>query len=241
MTYGNSGNTTPQSREKLPPTQVQTGRGKNSRHETYIALFSGLLGTVVGVLLSFFLPIIWIHIYPPPTACSSQAETPSPATPTQGDIYIGKFTNNYKLSAGIVDIHDAASTWTVHDEGREIHMDYPGGLKSGLVSITVGPSISLHRPGEDFSRYKKLSLELCGQGVQGGNEAVLIGLADNKDPHRGENRVFVSDISTSWKTFEFPLSAFAGVDLHNLYVVTEFIFEGTTAETVNIRNIQYLT
>lgn len=67
-----------------------------------------------------------------------------------------------------------------------------------------------------------------------------IGIKDNTQPDDGtETKVPVYGLTTSWNPFTFPLSQFTGADLHNLYVVIEFVFAGTP-ETVCARNIQYL-
>lgn len=115
-------------------------------------------------------------------------------------------------------------------------MTYPSGQSWGSVFITEGKPIPPPRPGKDLSKYHQLSLELRGQV---GGEFMLIGIKDKNKPDDGtETKVPVSGLTTDWKPFVFPLSKFKGADLHNLYVVIEFVFAGTPA-TVCARNIQY--
>ncbi len=211
------------------------------RKTALIGAAATLLAAIIG---GIFLVITNQHNIdhvstPTPVTCSPQAETPTATTSIVSalPIYVGKFADNYKLSAGTIDANNTPIPWVVTDKGGEIRMAYPSGQKSGLVSITVGPSTSPPRPGQDLSKYRTLSLELCGQV---GNESVVLGLKDNKDLHPGETEVTVSGLTTSWETREFDLSSFADVDLHNVYVVTEFIFRNIPPETVYVRNIQYL-
>jgi hypothetical protein len=118
-------------------------------------------------------------------------------------------------------------------------MDYPGDQNWGAVFITVGPPTDPPRPGKDLSDYQTLSLHLRG-GV--GGESVWVGLKDNLNGDDGsETKIEVPDLTTDWQTITFPLSDFVTADLTRLYVVTEFVFEqGTPAETVDFRRIQYL-
>jgi hypothetical protein len=127
----------------------------------------------------------------------------------------------------------------VTDMGGYMRMAYPGGQSWGAVFITVGPPTNYFRPGKDLSSYQTLSLELRGEV---GGEDVWVGLKDNTDPDDGsERKILVSDLTTDWQTFTFPLSAFYTANLTRLYVVAEFVFEpGTPAETVYFRHIWYL-
>jgi hypothetical protein len=131
---------------------------------------------------------------------------------------------------------DGLTDWVIQKNG-DMCMAYPDGQSWGSVFITVGKPTDYPRPSQDLSIYKKLSVELRGDV---GNEFVLVGLKDNTDPDDGtETKVRLWDLSTRWETFEFPLSEFNNADLHNLYIVIEFIFE-KTPETICFRNIQYL-
>ena len=174
------------------------------------------------------------------TPCVLPPGTPTVTPPIAGalPIYVGKFADDYQKSGNLVHVvntKDESTVWAgITDTNGVLRMPYPPEQKSGLVSITKSPS----QPSQDLSKYRELSLELCGEN---GGESIVIGLKDNKVPPR-EPRIVVSGLTTKWKTYKYPLSSFAdtGIDLHNVYVVTEFIFEGTKAETVEVRNIQYL-
>jgi exo-beta-1,3-glucanase (GH17 family) len=127
----------------------------------------------------------------------------------------------------------------VTDMGGYMRMDYPGDQDWGAVFITVGPPEDPPRPSRDLSAYQTLSLELRGEV---GGEDVWIGLKDNTDEDDGsETKIKVSGLTTDWQTITLPLSDFVTADPTRLYVVTEFVFEqGTPAETVYFRRIQYL-
>jgi hypothetical protein len=168
---------------------------------------------------------------PSPTAASS----PPVATPTvsPGAIFVGDtLAPGYGMG---VNTSGGLTNWVTVTNG-EICMAYPSGQSWGTVFITVGNPTQPPRPGKDFSKYHQLSLELRGQV---GGEPVSIGIKANKQPDNGaETKVPVSGLTMDWQPFAFPLSKFKGADLHNLYVVIEFVFAGTPA-TVCARNIQY--
>jgi len=116
---------------------------------------------------------------------------------------------------------------------------YPRGQDWGSVFITFGEPKASSRPGQDLSSYKTLSLELRGEK---GGERVSVGLKDSSDRDDGrETKIPVSELTTDWSTFTFPLADFTTADLTKLYIVTEFVFEPSIPdETVCFRNIQYL-
>ena len=173
------------------------------------------------------------------TAPSSlQAETLAAMPSLSGTalpIFVGgKLAPGYDMG---VNTSERLFNWVTVKNG-EICMAYPSGQSWGAVFITVGKPVPPgHRPGNDFSQYHQLSLELRGQV---GGQSVSIGIKDKNQPDNGsETKVHVSGLTTSWKPFVFPLSKFKRADLHQLYVVTEFVFAGTP-ERVCARNIQYL-
>jgi len=172
---------------------------------------------------------IAIHTFAPTDTSTS----PSTAHTAHLIYYDGSLMHGYDLG---VNTSGGMTDWVVQKDGA-LCMAYPGGQNWGAVYITVGKPTDPPRPGQDLSEYKKLSMELRGEV---GDEAVLIGLKDNQDPDDGtEMKVRLWGLSPAWQTFEFPLSEFNNADLHNLYVVAEFVFEDTP-ETICFRNIQYL-
>jgi hypothetical protein len=158
------------------------------------------------------------------------------ATPTvsPGAIFVGdKLTTGYDMG---VNTSGGLTNW-VTVKSSQLCMAYPSGQSWGTLFITVGKPTQPPRPGKDLSNYHQLSLEL--RGLVGG-ESVSIGIKDKKQPDDGsETKVPVSGLTTDWKPFAIPLSQFTGADLHNLYVMIEFVFAGTQA-TVCARNIQYV-
>lgn len=185
-----------------------------------------------------------------PTVTSSPTSSPSPTnTPTATPSSIPLPHCIYPIPGGTtlcegydMGVDDSANRrdWLSDMEGY-MRMSYPGGLSWGAVFITVGPPVNPPRPGQDLSMYNTLSLELRGST---GNECVKIGIKDNTDLDNGtEKKVRTCVTSTNWETFTFTLSVFNTADLTRLYVVTEFVFDGSdasAAKTVDFRNIQYL-
>jgi hypothetical protein len=166
------------------------------------------------------------------TAAAISTSTPSPPAPPQ--ILMGNLASGYDMG---VNTSGGLNKWLTMQNG-EMCMAYPSEQSWGSVFITVGKPTQPPRPAKDFSRYTQLSLEMRGQA---GGESVSIGIKDNSQSDNGtETKVAMSGMTTDWKTFKFPLSQFTGADLSHLYVVTEFVFAGSTPETVCARNIQYL-
>lgn len=117
-------------------------------------------------------------------------------------------------------------------------MAYPAGQAWGAVFITVGRPVDPPRPWKDFSPLHTLSVDLRGET---GGESVQIGIKDATDPDDGtETKALVSNLSTQWRTYQFPLSTFGTADLTRLYVVSEFVFSGSTAQIVYFRNVRFL-
>lgn len=122
--------------------------------------------------------------------------------------------------------------------GEEMQMVYPAGQSWGAVFITVGEPVDHPRPWKDFSQFQSISVEMKGEH---GGEFVEIGLKDAYDPDDGsEAKIMVSGLTPTWQSYEFPLSSFYTADLDKLYVVVEFVFSGSEAQTIYFRNIKYL-
>jgi uncharacterized protein (TIGR03437 family) len=135
-------------------------------------------------------------------------------------------------SSGIV------TNWLV-DERTHFRMSYPAGQSWGAVFVTVGaPVSSFPRRSMDFSACQTLLIEMRGEK---GGEEVDIGVKDNTQPDNGTETKLRVSLSANWRIYAFPLSKFVRADLKNLYVVTEFVFDGTAAETVFFRLIRYTT
>jgi hypothetical protein len=181
---------------------------------------------------------------PTPTPTETPIPSPTPTTtmtptPVFHCIYIGTtLCSGYDMG---VDDSAGRRDWVTDMDGY-MRMAYPGGLDWGAVFITVGPPRDPPRPGQDFSAYRFLSVELRGER---GGESVNIGIKDNDDPDDGrEKKLLASGLTTSWQTFTFALSDFRTADRADptrLYVVIEFVFEpGWPGQTVYFRNVKYL-
>jgi hypothetical protein len=167
-----------------------------------------------------------------------------PLFPKPGPPPASRLTRTVSDSRGLADFYDigvdssnSRQDWlkTTSDGMR---MAYPAGQAWGAVFVTVGSAVDPPRPSKDFSSFRTLSVELRGET---GGESVEIGIKDATDPDDGtETKALVSNLSTGWQTYQFPLSTFGTADLTRLYVVTEFVFAGSTAETVYFRDVKYL-
>ena len=142
-----------------------------------------------------------------------------------------------QLSKGLdmgVDSSEQRRDWVTKSQGQ-IKMSYPSGQDWGAVFITVGKPKDPPRPAKDLSAFRMLVMELKGES---GGEQVEIGIKTNKQPDDGSEVKIPVRLTNTWQVFKFPLAKF-DVDLKNLYVVSEFVFTGGTAQTVYFRNISY--
>jgi hypothetical protein len=121
--------------------------------------------------------------------------------------------------------------------GDSVRMAYPGGQQWGAVFITFGGDpVDPPRPSIDLSHCNKLEVELRGEN---GGEIVAIGIKDNTDPDDGSEVRKIIHCQAGWVTYQFDLSDFTNADKTRLYVVAEFVFDGTDGRTVYFRRIQY--
>jgi hypothetical protein len=117
-----------------------------------------------------------------------------------------------------------------------VRMDYPAGQSWGAVFVTVGPPRDPPRPFQDFSSFRTLVVEMKG----GANETLVrIGVKSNTQRDDGREVKMSVTLSPDWHAYQLPLKAFRGADLSRLYVVTEFVFEGSLPQTVYVRGIAF--
>ena len=103
--------------------------------------------------------------------------------------------------------------------------------------ITAGrPSPPGHRQSIDLSRYRSLSVQLRART---NGQRVRLGIKDRSQPDNGGEITVEETLTTHWSTVALPLSLFANVDLRHLYVVFEVVFQGSAAETVDMRDLRY--
>ena len=133
-----------------------------------------------------------------------------------------------------VDSSEQRRDWVTKGQGQ-IKMSYPSGQDWGAVFITVGKPKDPPRPSKDLSAFRMLVMELKGES---GGEQVEIGIKTNQQPDDGSEVKVPVRLTNTWQVFKFPLAKFE-LDLKNLYVVSEFVFTGGTAQTVYFRNISY--
>ncbi|MDX1939154.1 MAG: DUF6090 family protein [Saprospiraceae bacterium] len=142
---------------------------------------------------------------------------------------------NPNLSYGLV-TSGGFSNWA-EVEGTEFCMRYPAQQEWGILYITVGTPIPPPRPSADFSKYKKLMIELKGE--QGG-ERVQIAMKDKDDPDNGSEAKFPIELTKNWKTYEIDIAShFKSAAITNLYVVASIEFGGAVPQNVCVRKIYF--
>lgn len=144
-----------------------------------------------------------------------------------------------KLTAGLdmgVNSSGGKADW-LKPENDSLRLSYPSDQSWGAVFITVGKPKQPPRPFRDLSAFKTLTIEMRGGS---GGEQLEIGIKTNAQPDDGSEAKVPVKLTSEWKTYRFPLDRFEGIDLDHLYVVTEFVFAGSEAKTIFVRNIKYL-
>lgn len=137
---------------------------------------------------------------------------------------------------GVDSSHGRRDWLNLTEDGMQ--MAYPSDQNWGAVFITVGVPVDPPRPWKDFSRFGTLTIDLKGEI---GGESVEVGIKDESDPDNGtETKIQISNLSTEWQTYQFPLTLFRTADLKRLYVVAEFVFAGASPKTVLFRNVRYV-
>ena len=148
-----------------------------------------------------------------------------------------------KLSAGFdmgVSSSEGRHDWLEKNNEEGIFkLAYPSGQSWGSVFITVGkPTGPENRRSKDFSGYQTLSVEMKAEP---GTKVIDIGIKTNSQADDGTEAKISVKLVPEWKTYELSLKDFKGTDTKNLYVVAEFVFGESNAQTVYVRNIKYLT
>lgn len=150
----------------------------------------------------------------------------------------GMMMLNGRLKLGLdygADTSDRKDQW-VSLENDLFCMSYPANQKWGVVFITIGRPSNPPRQSEDFSNYKRLSIEMKGEF---GGEKVEISIKDKQDPPDGSEDKSEVELTDQWKIYEFDiLSEFTTANLHDIYIVTEFVF-GTEAQNICVKNISF--
>lgn len=147
---------------------------------------------------------------------------------------------NSSLAKGFdmgVDSSEHAKNWVRKlPEYQEIA--FPAYQEWAAVFITVGKPVGPPRnKWIDASAYKTLSIDMRGEK---GGELVEIGVKSNIQEDDGTQTRITVKLNPDWKTFTFPLAEFKGTDLSHLYVVTEFVYNDKTPQTIYFKNIKML-
>src|ERR1022692_3759617 len=129
------------------------------------------------------------------------------------------------------------TNWLSQGSGQ-MQMAYPAGQSWGAVFVTVGNPVSSNPPGIDLSAYQTLVGEV--RGDQGNTEqTVQIGIKDTTDLNDGSETKVTVPVFANWTTYTIPLSSFPRENLSEVYVVTEFVFAGSTAENIWFDKIEF--
>lgn len=131
---------------------------------------------------------------------------------------------------------DSRTDWLSAEGSVDMVMRYPGGSSTwGTVFITFGSSVPSDRPGRDMSAYQTLLLELSGDP----GTSVDIGIKDSTQPDDGSEAKVTISLTGGWQTTQIPLSKFSGANLKLIYVMAEFVFGGSQAQTIRVRSVTY--
>jgi len=125
--------------------------------------------------------------------------------------------------------------WLSNGPGGVWSMRYPGNQAWGAVFLTVGSAHTTPRPGIDLSSYQSLVLEMRGDS----EGTIEVGIKDSTQPDDGKGVRLPLQISAEWRTYEIPLTSFAGADLRKIHVLTEWIFNGPQAKTIEVRSVRF--
>ncbi len=150
------------------------------------------------------------------------------------DVFLGsRLEKPFDLS---IDTDRNEGHWVTATPGV-LTMAYPAGQQWGAVFITAGRrSPPGHRQSIDLSQYRSLAVQL--RATTNG-QRVRLGIMDRSQPGNGGEITVEETLTTHWSTVALPLSLFANVDLRHLYVVFEVVFQGSAAETVDMRDLRY--
>jgi exo-beta-1,3-glucanase (GH17 family) len=150
--------------------------------------------------------------------------------------------DNGKLSAGYemsVDSSEHLYNWlSQSNQDGSMRMDYPTSQSWGAVFISVGQLTDSSKPYKDFSKAQTLSLTIKGES---GNEQFYVGLKDANAPQNSstEKRYLISNTTTLWQTYHFALDSFAPTNTSILNIPVEFVFSGSTPQTVYFKTIEF--
>src|SRR5260370_22146866 len=150
------------------------------------------------------------------------------------DILLGaSLSKGYDMG---VNASSGRTDWLKREDGYFKASD-PAYQSWGVVFITVGHPIQPPRPVEDFSAFNAFTVDLKGES---GNERIEIGIKTNVQPDDGSETKIPVTLTSEWKSYNFSLDRFVGVNPKKLYVVFELVFSGADAQTVYFRNITYI-
>jgi exo-beta-1,3-glucanase (GH17 family) len=150
--------------------------------------------------------------------------------------------DNGKLSAGYamaVDSSEHLYNWlSQNNEDGSMRMNYPTGQSWGAVFISVIQLTDSSIPYKDFSKLQTLSLTLRGES---GNEQFYVGLKDANAPKNSstETRYLISNTTTLWQTYHFALESFVPTNTSVLNIPLEFIFSGSTPQTIYFKTVEF--
>ena len=166
----------------------------------------------------------------------------SPNPPANGEVFVaGSPTAGYDIG---IDTNLLRRDWLACHESDCAdccRLTLPAGQQWGAAFITIGTAAAPPRPAQDFGEFGFLQVDLRGEV---GGESVQVGVKDACDPDDGTEAKQTLTLSQDWQPFTIPLAAFGSADLHQLYVVTELVFDSSpdveTARTVFLKDVRFL-
>lgn len=149
------------------------------------------------------------------------------------DIYVNGLETGFSMG---VDTSDHQYGWLSSQNGVLL-LAYPAQQQWGVMFITVGqPARPGHRSSLDLGSYHWLLVDL--RATEDG-QCIALSIKDQAQPDNGSEISVQTCLRTQWSSVRIPLSMFRNVDLTQMYVVFEMIFQGSSSVVVEARNIRY--
>ena len=130
---------------------------------------------------------------------------------------------------------EGRANW-VYYNADSISVEYPGSQKWGVFFVALGPNNSpttpTIRPFKDFSKFKRLTLEVRGKD---GGEKISISMKDRLDLDGSENKISLT-LEKEWKIYHIELTDFSSANQKDIYIPLQIHF-GKASSNLYIRHI----
>ena len=144
----------------------------------------------------------------------------------------GKLRRGFNLMASSSGFYGG---WRNFEEDH-IALNYPDNqLDWGFPYIIVG-ALNGRVNQKDFSRYKKLFIEMKGEK---GGETFAIVMKDKLDLHDGSETRLQVTLTNEWEIYDFNLDQFKTADKTIIQIPLGVLFEGTEGRQVHLKTVRF--